>query len=143
MFAAAALIALLPVGNLSAQGKVTIDDSIYKNLPFSMPKVKQTSFPDYSVNIKDFGAINDGIFLNTEAINKAIQHVNAKGGGKVIIPEGLWLTGPIVLLSNVNLHTEANSLVVFTYDFYAYPILDTSFEGLETKSCQAPLSAIG
>ena len=144
MFVAAALVALLPAGtSLFAQGKVTIDDSTYKNLPFSMPKVKQTSFPDYSVSIKQFGAINDGIFMNTEAINNAIKHVNEKGGGRVIIPEGLWLTGPIVLLSNVNLHTEANSLVLFTDDFYAYPIIETSFEGLNTRRCQAPLSANG
>ena len=46
-------------------------------------------FPDYSVNIIDFGAKPDGITLNTKAINDAIQQVNAKGGGKVIIPEGL------------------------------------------------------
>ena len=67
--------------------------------------------------------------------------VNAKGGGKVVIPEGLWLTGPIELLSNVNLHTEKNALIVFTDDFNAYPILETSFEGLNTRRCQSPISA--
>ena len=51
--------------------------------------------------------------------------------GKVIIPEGIWLTGPIELLSNVNLYTEQNALVLFTGDFEAYPIIDTSFEGLK------------
>jgi polygalacturonase len=76
-----------------------------------------------------------------KAINDAIKAVNAKGGGKVVIPEGLWLTGPIELLSNVNLHTEKNALVVFTDDFNAYPILETSFEGLNTRRCQSPISA--
>ena len=76
-----------------------IDESIYENLPFNMPKVEQPAFPDYTVNIVDFGAKGDGIVLNTKAINDAIKAVNAKGGGKVIIPEGLWLTGPIELLS--------------------------------------------
>ncbi len=61
--------------------------------------------------------------------------------GKVIIPEGTWLTGPIELLSNVNLYTERNALVLFTGDFEAYPIIDTSFEGLETRRCQSPISA--
>ena len=65
----------------------------------------------------------------------------SKGGGKVVIPEGLWLTGPIELLSNVNLHTEKNALVVLTDDFNAYPILETSFEGLNTRRCQSPISA--
>ena len=70
-----------------------IDPAIYTSLPFKMDKVEQPTFPDYSVNIIDFGAKPDGITLNTKAINDAIQQVNAKGGGKVIIPEGLWLTG--------------------------------------------------
>lgn len=71
-----------------------IDPAIYTSLPFKMDKVEQPTFPDYSVNIIDFGAKPDGITLNTKAINDAIQQVNAKGGGKVIIPEGLWLTVP-------------------------------------------------
>ena len=106
-----------------------------------MPKVEQPSFPDYTVNILQFGAKGDGITLNTKAINDAIKAVNAKGGGKVVIPEGLWLTGPIELLSNVNLYTEKNALIVFSDDFNAYPILETSFEGLNTRRCQSPISA--
>lgn len=119
-----------------------IDPAIYTSLPFKMDKVEQPTFPpDYSVNIIDFGAKPDGITLNTKAINDAIQQVNAKGGGKVIIPEGLWLTGPIELLSNVNLYTEKNSLVLFSADHSLYPIINTSFEGLETRRCQSPISA--
>ena len=118
-----------------------IDPAIYTSLPFKMDKVEQPTFPDYSVNIIDFGAKPDGITLNTKAINDAIQQVNAKGGGKVIIPEGLWLTGPIELLSNVNLYTEKNALVLFSADHSLYPIINTSFEGLETRRCQSPISA--
>ena len=125
----------------TTQCKSSIDNSIYENLPFSMPQVIQPSFPDYTVNIKDFGAQADGKTLNTQAINNAIKAVHEKGGGKVVIPEGLWLTGPIELLSNVNLYTEKNALVLFTDDFQAYPIIKTSFEGLETRRCQSPISA--
>lgn len=133
---------LLPAQNAAfAQCGNHIDDSIYENLPFEMPKVEQPTFPDYSVNILNFGAKSDGITLNTKAINDAIKAVNAKGGGKVIIPEGWWLTGPIELLSNVNLYTEKNALIVFTDDFSAYPIIKTSFEGLDTRRCQSPISA--
>ncbi len=144
LFVASAFFALTAVGCQSqscSQKQSTIDESIYNDLPFSMPKVQQVSFPNYSVSIVEFGAKSGGIFLNTEAINNAIKAVNAKGGGKVVIPEGLWLTGPIELLSNVNLHTEDNSLVLFTDDFEAYPIIETSFEGLETKRCQSPIYA--
>ena len=112
---------------ICAQEENLIDNSIYNDLPFEMPVVEQPTFPDYEVNIVAYGAKNDGKFLNTEAINNAIKAVNAKGGGKVIIPEGLWLTGPIVLLSNVNLYTERNALILFTDDFEAYPIINTSF----------------
>ena len=133
---------LLPAqSTVNAQNGNYIDESIYENLPFNMPKVEQPAFPDYTVNIVDFGAKGDGIVLNTKAINDAIKAVNAKGGGKVIIPEGLWLTGPIELLSNVNLYTEMNALVLFTDDFEAYPIIKTSFEGLDTRRCQSPISA--
>ena len=81
-------------------------EELYKDLPFSMPKVERPVFPDYQVSICDFGAKSNGVTLNTEAINKAIKAVHDKGGGKVVIPEGLWLTGPIDLQSNVNLHAE-------------------------------------
>ena len=118
-----------------------IDDTIYQNLPFEMPKVQQPVFPAYEVNISKFGAKGDGMTLNTKAINDAIIEVNQRGGGKVIIPEGTWLTGPIELLSNVNLYTERNALILFTGDFEAYPIIPTSFEGLETRRCQSPISA--
>ncbi len=118
-------------------------DAVYENLPFEMPKVQQPSFPDYTVNIKDFGAVADGVTLNTDAINNAIKDVNEKGGGTVVIPAGLWYTGPIQLLSNVNLHTEKNALVLFSDDFMLYDIIDTSFEGLDTRRCLSPLWANG
>lgn len=139
MAAVAALA--LPLVGLPATAQIC--KSVYENLPFEMQEVKQPSFPDYSVNIKDFGAKGDGISLNTEAINNAIKEVNQKGGGKVVIPAGVWLTGPIVLLSNVNLYTEPNALVVFSDDYKMYPIIKNSFEGLNTRRCQAPIYAYG
>ena len=133
-----AMVALTGCGGNSSQSAQIscgqgICPSMYENLPFEMKTVEQPSFPDYQVSIVDFGAKGDGITLNTEAINKAIDAVSAKGGGKVVIPAGIWYTGPIVLKSNVNLHAEANALVVFSDDFMLYPILDTSFEGLKTR----------
>lgn len=117
-------------------------EDIYKDVPFKMPKVEQPSFPNYQVNIRDFGAKGDGTFLNTEAINRAIQAVHSKGGGKVVIPSGLWLTGPIVLLSNVNVYTEKNALILFSGDKDLYPFVHTSFEGLDVRRCQSPISAM-
>ncbi|MBP1676786.1 MAG: glycoside hydrolase [Bacteroidetes bacterium] len=115
--------------------------SYYKDLPFEMPVLKVPAFKKYSVQITEFGAVGDGLTLNTEAFRKAIDHVTAKGGGTVVVPAGVWLTGPIVLKSNVNLYTEVNSYVLFSPDFNQYPIVDAIFEGLNTKRCQSPISA--
>jgi len=83
----------------------------------------------------------DGITLNTEAINTAIVAANKAGGGIVHIPAGLWLTGPIVLLDNVELNSAKGALVLFTKDRTQYPLKAASFEGVEAARCQSPISA--
>lgn len=120
----------------------TYIEDLYEALPFDMPVVQRPSFPDYQVDIRDFGAKADGETLNTEAINNAIKAVSEKGGGKVVIPEGLWLTGPVVLQNNVNLNVEKNALVLFSGDADLYPLVRTSFEGLDMLRCQSPISAM-
>ncbi len=135
------LTTLLAICFFVATNAHTPDNAIYSNVPFDMPQVAQPSFPDYTVDIRNFGAVSDGKTLCTKAINNAITDVNAKGGGTVIIPAGLWYTGPIELKSNVRLHTEYGALVLFTADLDAYKIIGTSFEGLDTRRCQSPLFA--
>jgi len=116
---------------------------IYKNVEFKMPTVAETSFPKRSVSIKDFGAVTGRNVKNTEAFNKAITAINQKGGGTVNVPRGIWMTGPIVLQSNVNLHLEDGAMIIFSRDFADYPLVDVSFEGLNTTRCQSPISAKG
>ena len=128
---------LNPFTRINSQEKNYSD--IVINTPFIIENISSASFQSYSVNIKDFGAVADGKTLNTTPINNAIKNVHEKGGGKVIIPSGLWLTGPIEILSNVNLYTEKNALILFTDDHNQYPIINASFEGLVTKRCQSPI----
>ncbi|MGM1056543.1 MAG: glycoside hydrolase family 28 protein [Bacteroidota bacterium] len=135
------ILGLLVTGNMLAQEETI--ETIYQGIEFEMPKVKETSFPDYSVNIKDFGAQSGGLVKNTEAIKKAIEDVNSKGGGKVLIPRGIWLTGPIVLKSNINLHLDAGALLLFSRDFDDYHLIETSFEGLNTVRNISPIYAKG
>ncbi|MFP9114550.1 glycoside hydrolase family 28 protein [Flavobacterium sp. RHBU_3] len=118
-------------------------DYLYKNLPFSMPVVTPPTFPDREVSIKDFGGVGDGITLNTQAFAKAIDGLSAKGGGKLIVPPGVWFTGPIVLKSNINLHLLAGAVILFSPDKNLYPIVETSFEGLDSRRCQSPIWAKG
>jgi len=113
---------------------------LYENLPFDMPVLTPPSFPDREVTITDFGGIGNGIFLNTDAFARAIDHLSENGGGRLIVPSGVWFTGPIVLKSNVNLHLEDRAIVLFSPDKDLYPLVETSFEGLDTYRCQSPIS---
>jgi polygalacturonase len=114
-----------------------------EKLPFPMPEVTAPGIPGNQVNLKDFGAVGDGITLNTEAFAKAIDALVQKGGGKLVVPQGVWHTGPIVLKSHINLHLNAGAVILFAADETLYPLIDTSFEGLDTRRCQSPLSANG
>ena len=82
--------------------------------PSDLPTVKSPVFKTDTLTITTFGAIPDGLTLNTSAINKAIDQCSRAGGGVVLVPRGLWLTGPIVLKSNVNLRLNRDALIQFT-----------------------------
>ena len=112
-------------------------------LPFQMPEVSAPVIPAYTVNLKKFGAVGDGVTLNTKAFEKAIAALEKKGGGHLVVPAGVWLTGPIVLKSNIDLHLEVGAVIQFSGDEALYPVIQTSFEGLDTRRCQSPLSANG
>jgi polygalacturonase len=94
-------------------------------------KVKRPVFPDRDFTVTDFGATGNGITLCTESINQAILACSREGGGRVVIPAGIWLTGPLQLQSNVNLHAEEGALVFFSGDLDQYPFIKTYFEGKE------------
>ncbi|CAM3395834.1 glycoside hydrolase family 28 protein [Flavobacterium chungbukense] len=111
----------------------------YKNIEFKMAEVQEPVIPNYSVNLKDFGAVNGGYVLNTKAFSDAIDALSKKGGGKLIIPPGIWLTGPIILKSNIELHAERGALIKFSPDKTLYPLVETNFEGLNTWRCISPI----
>ena len=73
----------------------------YQNLPTEVKPVVEVVIPDNEVSITDFGGVGDGQTLNTEAFRKAISALVKKGGGRVVVPQGVWLTGPIVFKDNI------------------------------------------
>jgi polygalacturonase len=97
--------------------------------PFPMPEVVVPKFKNQVFLITNFGAVGDGKTMNTNAINKAIQACTDAGGGIVEIPKGVWLTGPIELKSNVNVHTNRGTLVQFTKDRTQYPVIKPQGSG--------------
>ena len=114
-----------------------------EGLPFAMAEVSAPVFPKTEVNLRDFGADGTGMTLCTDAFARAIDALTAKGGGRLVVPQGVWLTGPIVLKSNVNLHLLKGAIIQFAADETLYPVISTSFEGLDTRRCQSPISAVG
>lgn len=88
----------------------------YQELPTTMPVPTLPDIPDYKVSITDFGAIGDGVSLNTEAFRKAISQLDKQGGGHIIVPAGIWKTGLISLKDNIDLHLEKNAIIMFSPD---------------------------
>lgn len=126
--------------NGNAENNIYKYEYLYTDLPFEMPRVQIPEFPKYDINLRDFGGSPDGVTLNTNAFEKAIQHLSEKGGGTLNVPKGIWFTGPIVFSSNINLHLEKGALILFSPDFELYPLVETIFEGLDTRRCQSPIS---
>ena len=120
--------------------KTTKVPDLYSGIEFKMPRVQEPVIPANSVSITDFGAKSGGQVLCTQAFVDAINAVSQKGGGKVIIPRGTWLTGPITLKSNIELYSEVGALVVFSTDKSLYPLVETNFEGSNTYRCMSPIN---
>ena len=116
---------------------------LYEDLPFEMEQVQRPQIPEREVNIVDFGGVGDGVTLNSDAFAKAIDALSQQGGGKVVVPTGVWLTGPITMKDNIELHIKPDAVLLFSTDRDLYPIVETVFEGLDTKRCISPINAVG
>jgi hypothetical protein len=73
-------------------------------------------------DIRDFGAVPDGVTLSTQAINRAVAAAAADGGGTVLVPPGRFLSGAIYLQSNVTLHLAAGAVLVGSSNLADYPL---------------------
>ena len=118
-------------------------DALYEGLPFEMPRVERPSIPARSVVLTDFGGVGNGVAMNTQAFADAIASLEKQGGGKLVVPKGIWRTGPIELKSHIELNVVKDAVIVFDPDQDLYPIIDTNFEGLDVRRCLSPLNATG
>lgn len=125
-------IILISVSLLNAQNKSAANGISRKAALPSIPKNE--------ISILNYGGVGDGKTLNTEAFAKAIDQLSAKGGGKLIVPSGIWLTGPIKLKSNIELHLNAGAMIQFSRDFSLYPLLVVDTKGEKEVCATSPIS---
>ena len=104
----------------------------WTQMPAILDRIVAPKFPGREFSIIDYGAKADGKSDSSEAITRAIAAASAAGGGRVIVPAGEYLTGPIHLKSNINLHLDGGATLKFKTDPSAYqPLVFTRFEGME------------
>jgi len=97
-----------------------------------LARIHPPQFPDRAFDITRYGAREGGPSAATAAIRGAIRACSAAGGGRVVVPAGVFLTGAVHLASNVNLHLEEGATLRFSQDPNDYlPVVFTRFEGTE------------
>ena len=120
------LLSIIPFLSSNAKGW---DNVLYKQIESS---IVAPTFADKSYRVTKYGASpKASAKINQQAINKAIAACSKAGGGKVIIPEGTYLTGAIRMQSNVNLVIEQGATLLFAYEPALYPLVKTRWEGLD------------
>ena len=131
-------LVLMSTGIMSAQ-TVTAPEA-----PFKMEPLVMYQFPSRDFNITRYGAKPDDVKANIAAFAKAVAACNKAGGGHVVVPAGTWLSGPIHLKDNVDLHLSEGARVLFVDDPQLYlPEVHTSWEGLECYNYSPLVYAFG
>lgn len=112
--------------SLTVQAQQTNQAYSWDNLPvISRPVFKKDTFK---------------VDMNSKSIQKAIDACNRKGGGTVLIPEGIWTSGPLYLKSNVNLHLNRGAILVFTTDKDQYKLVKGEYEGKSAARNESPIN---
>lgn len=110
----------------------TAGPDAWAQVPQILRRIKPPVFPKRDFDISQFGATEGGQADCTEAFRRTIAACNKAGGGRVVVPKGVWLTGAIHLKSNVNLHVSEGATIKFSHDTKAYlPLVFTRWEGVE------------
>lgn len=104
------------------------------------PDVPLPKIQDHTINFADYGT-PDGNSLNTEAFAKAFAALTNEGGGKLVVPPGIWLTGPIKLPSHTELQVQRGALIQFSRDFNQYPLVVINQKGEKSVVSTSPISA--
>ncbi len=108
---------------------------MFQNFQIELPRISKEEF-----HITAYGAVSGGGISNTRAFADAINAASEQGG-RVIVPNGIWLTGPVELKSGVELHLEDNAVIIFDKSAEEYPLKETDFEGIKRIRAVSPIYA--
>jgi polygalacturonase len=122
---------LFAAGAGALAGALHAADDPWSAVPAILKRIQPPLFPARDFDVVRYGAKADGTRDSTTAFERAIAEAGRAGGGRVVVPEGIYLTGAIHLKSGVNLHLSKGAVVRFSPDARQYPIVLTRFEGLE------------
>jgi polygalacturonase len=116
----------------------------WARLPAILAAIREPVFPDRDFDVRRFGAVAGGASDSTAAFRAAVEACARAGGGRVVVPRGVFLTGPIHLKSNVNLHVSEGATVRFRREPEAYlPVVLTRWEGVELMGYSPLIYAFG
>jgi polygalacturonase len=117
----------------------------WDQVPKILARISAPKIPGRDFDIVQFGAVPDGKTDASPALTQAIAACAKAGGGRVVVPAGEFLTGPIHLRSNMALHLAAtNSVLKFSTDPKRYlPVVFTRFEGIECYNYSPLIYAFG
>jgi polygalacturonase len=108
------------------------DSHGWARVPSILSRITPPRFPRRDFPITAYGAVGDGTTDCTAAVGRAVAACHAAGGGRVVVKEGTYLTGPIHLASRMNLYVAEGATLRFSRDTKAYlPAVLTRFEGTE------------
>lgn len=132
------LVSAIATSQIHAESiTVTAPESPYDFKPLTMHVFPAKDFP-----ITKYGAKKGDVNANTRAFAKAMTACNRAGGGRVVVPAGEWITGPIHFQSNCNLFLSEGAKIVFSDDLKLYyPAVQTSWEGAECMNISPLLYA--
>ena len=110
--------------------------------PFCGPALIARAEAHPEASITDFGAVPDAATVNTRAIQAAIDHLAAGGGGTVVVPPGVFVSGALFFKPKVNLHLQAGGVLRCSTDMSHFPVQRTRIEGhFEAKFNPALINA--
>src|SRR6478736_1057140 len=139
---AAAILLTGCVGHSPVSPSQSQGCSGWDSVPAILARIKPPEFPARDFAITQFGAIAGGDTDCTKAFAEAIATCHQAGGGRVLVPPGVYLTGPIHLKSRVNLHVSDGATIRFTTNTAAYmPVVFSRFECIELMNYSAPIYA--